>query len=301
MAKFDPSYVLYSSLALPPNREEDGDLGYVILWLLVFFLIALLLWFGLRFRRLRRLASRWQSVAEWKHSSFEQDLQSLRLEALMEGVGQERSRVAKELHDNLGSLLATVRLYFYSIDPYLETLPEQLQYYLRSAAEINAHSLDEVRRIAHTYGGGELVDFDLLVALGDYLDLIAGTDELTVSFEVMGQEAVGRLAPSISMSIFRVAQELICNVLRHASASRMAVQLAVWEGGYRLVVLDDGCGFAGAEAGDGMGLANVADRVAHLGGQFRVCSVPGAGTWGGVWGGEDPISPSSREPSSASS
>ena len=273
----------YSSVTLPPKGDGRGDLEEYVLWVVVAVLLGLLLWNGIRIRRMRRLAAKWRSTAEWRASFSQQQLRSSRLEAVMEGVGQERARVARELHDNLGSLLATMRLYFYSMDPYLEGLPVQMQQYLRSAAEINEHSLEEIRRMAHTYAGDQLAGFDLVTALQDYLDLIAGADELEVFYEVVGREKGSCLAPVVSMAIFRVAQELICNVLRHAAATRLVVRLAIWEGGYRLVVIDDGCGFAGEQA-VGMGLANVADRVAHLNGQFQIYSVPGAGTWGGVWG-----------------
>jgi two-component system, NarL family, sensor histidine kinase UhpB len=185
---------------------------------------------------------------------------------------EERLRIARELHDEVGQVLTSVMLDLEQVAR--ESGPGDGDR-LAAAREAVRGSLDEVRRIAGELRPEVLDDLGLQSALRSLCTTTAAHKGLTVERDLDLGEL--ELSPEVELTIYRVAQESLTNVMRHAGASRVSVKLEGVDGSARLVVRDDGRGLpAGASAG--VGIAGMRERAMHVGGRLTVASAAGGGT-----------------------
>lgn len=189
------------------------------------------------------------------------------LRSLIEGQEMERTRVAKDLHDGLGGLLTTVKAHVASIPNTAE------------AEILIDRACTSVRRIAHNMVPQTLAQSGLSASLGDLAAQlrVQGYD---VDLEVVGapEELLGLPEQSI---LLRIAQELTHNVVKHAEAKQILLQLFSQPDRLLLTVEDDGKGFNlehARQTGSGMGLGSIEQRVAFLEGKILFDSRPGKGT-----------------------
>jgi two-component system sensor histidine kinase UhpB len=184
----------------------------------------------------------------------------------------ERKRIARELHDEVGQVLTGVVL---ELEHAARRAGEPDSTQLSAAREAVRRSLDDVRRIARELRPEALDDLGLQSALRSLCTAAAGHDDLRVErrFE-LGDRPV---SPEVELVVYRVAQESLTNVMRHAQATEVLVALRHVGGGLRLVVRDDGRGLAsGAKVGSG--IAGMQERALHVGGRLTVSPVPAGGT-----------------------
>ena len=184
----------------------------------------------------------------------------------------ERKRIARELHDEVGQVLTGVVL---ELEHAARRAGEPDSTQLSAAREAVRRSLDDVRRIARELRPEALDDLGLQSALRSLCTAAAGHDDLHVErrFE-LGDRPV---SPEVELVVYRVAQESLTNVMRHAEATEVLVALGHVGGGLRLVVRDDGRGLAsGAKVGSG--IAGMQERALHVGGRLTVSPVPAGGT-----------------------
>lgn len=190
---------------------------------------------------------------------------------------EERRRIARELHDeaaqSMTSLLVRLRL--------LEQArtPERAQERVTELRELTARALEDVRRIALELRPSVLDDLGLAAALHAYVDELNALGPTQLEFRCEGCE--GRMQPEVELALFRVAQEALTNMRRHANAPQARVRL--WRTGDRisLEVEDDGLGFTPGSLRSGpggLGLAGMQERMALIGGELIVRSAPGRGT-----------------------
>jgi two-component system sensor histidine kinase UhpB len=172
---------------------------------------------------------------------------------------EERKRIARELHDEIGQVLTGVMLQLDDAD----------------AREAVRHSLEDVRRIARELRPEMLDDLGLLSALRA-LSNTAAHQGLRVERQLDIGEL--RLGPEVELAVYRVAQESLTNVMRHAQASEVLVALQQVDGALRLVVRDDGRGLPTGDGQAGAGIAGMSERALHVGGRLTVASSPGSGT-----------------------
>jgi two-component system, NarL family, sensor histidine kinase UhpB len=172
---------------------------------------------------------------------------------------EERKRIARELHDEVGQVLTGVMLQLDDAD----------------AREAVRQSLDDVRRIARELRPETLDDLGLLSALRALSNTAAHQ-----GLRVERQLDIGdlRLRPEVELAVYRVAQESLTNVMRHADAKEVLVALQQVDGSLRLVVRDDGRGLPAGDGQAGAGIAGMSERALHVGGRLTVASDPGAGT-----------------------
>jgi two-component system, NarL family, sensor histidine kinase UhpB len=187
----------------------------------------------------------------------------------LEAQEQERQRVARELHDEVGQVLTGVMLELEQAAKGGGEAP------LVTARESVRHALEEVRRIARELRPEVLDDLGLQSALRSLCTAAAAHDGLRVERRLeLGDEA---LSPEVELVVYRIAQESLTNVMRHAAASHVMVALSGVDGGLRLVVRDDGRGLP-ADAAAGAGITGMRERALHIGGQLSVSAVRGGGT-----------------------
>jgi signal transduction histidine kinase len=184
-------------------------------------------------------------------------------------VAEERARVAREIHDGLAQ-------YLFAVSTQTSLLaggadPDVVVPRLRQAAEA-AQQEARFAVLALSSAGGS-APFDS--ALHRYVEFLTADGELDVDLEI---ERAVELGPDEQIEIFRIVQEGLANVRRHANARRATVLIALRDGQRVVRIVDDGDGFVEEAESRGQGLRNIRTRAAAIGGAFRLESVAGAGT-----------------------
>jgi PAS domain S-box-containing protein len=202
---------------------------------------------------------------------------------LREQVGQaaameERSRLARELHDSVTQSLYSVIMYTEAAARLLTAVQEATAAeYLRDARDTAQEALREMRLMIYQLRPPLLEKGGLAVALQVRLDAVERRGGIHAELIVEGQD---RLPPPIQAELHQIAQEALNNALKHAHARQVQVHLQFGEAATRLQVQDDGVGFepAAARAGGGLGIPGMEERVHRIGGRLTIESTPGQGT-----------------------
>jgi signal transduction histidine kinase len=196
---------------------------------------------------------------------------------------EERNRMAREIHDSLAQAFTGIIVQLEAAERLAGRRPEQAQASLRKARDLARTSLQEARRSVWGLRPRSLEDQSLTEALHDQVRAMQGEDGLTLRFTTSGAER--NLSPDVELNLFRIAQESLNNVRRHAKARNAGVQLDYGAGHVRLVVWDDGVGLPGdynvtgsEDDGQGFGLIGMQERVRLLAGEIKVNSAPYEGT-----------------------
>ncbi len=191
----------------------------------------------------------------------------------------ERQRVARELHDETSQALANLVVTLGTMARLSDD--DKMRRQLEQVKQLAVDTLEGVKRVVLNLRPRLLDDFGLVPAIRWYAEERLGQAGVEFSFEVEGTEM--RLPPHTEAGIFRVIQEAVNNIARHAHASRACICMA-WEPDMLTVkVEDDGCGFdvedkmSRAKRNGSLGLVGMQERVALMGGTLAVGSTPGAG------------------------
>jgi two-component system, NarL family, sensor histidine kinase UhpB len=186
----------------------------------------------------------------------------------------ERQRIARELHDEVGQVLTGVVL---ELEHASRRTGAQDAAQLDAAREAVRRSLDEVRRIARELRPEVLDDLGLQSALRSLCTATAAHNGLRVERE-LELELGAAVSPEVELVVYRVAQESLTNVMRHAGASQVLVALRHVDGGLRLVIRDDGRGLPADREPAGAGIAGMQERALHIGARLTISSDPSGGT-----------------------
>jgi signal transduction histidine kinase len=203
------------------------------------------------------------------------------LKRLVDAQEAERERIARELHDETGQALTAIGLGLRGISTTLNHDVDKSAANLRRLEKLAAHSLDELRRLISDLHPSHLDDLGLGAALRWYAGEIQERAPLHVSVEVEGEPQP--LLDSVKIGLFRIAQEALTNVVKHAEATSVAVNLNFGDNQVTLEVKDNGCGFdtrimAMDAKNPTWGLAGMEERTLELEGCFSLDSHPGEGT-----------------------
>src|SRR5436190_14253428 len=224
---------------------------------------------------------RTQETLERMNRQLEMSRERLRAlsRRLLEIQEEERRRLARELHDDIGQALTALKIQLESL---ARADAAQRAARLEECVDTTGHALDRVRQLSLSLRPLQLDDLGLVAALRSHLDRQAGIGALTPHFEA--GKLPGALSSEVETACFRVAQEAINNVLRHARATHLWVRLFAADGRLALSVRDDGGGFdldaarRRASVGGNLGLVGMEERVALTGGSLELQSAPGRGT-----------------------
>jgi len=191
----------------------------------------------------------------------------------------ERRRIARELHDVVGQALTAVKLSLQSLERMPEAPGHECKAISESIATVDS-VLQQVRAFAFDLRPAALDDLGLAAALRSYCDRTARQSGLAISYRIETGDT--RFGADTETTCFRVAQEALTNVIRHAGASRVWMKLRVGRGPASLIleVRDDGVGFDTLICGSArcIGIEGMRERAVLAGGSLDVISSPGAGT-----------------------
>ncbi|MEV1172723.1 sensor histidine kinase [Nonomuraea sp. NPDC049784] len=182
----------------------------------------------------------------------------------------ERRRIARELHDEIGQSLTVVLL---GLKRVVDRAPAELKEDLHGVQETVRASLDEVRQVARRLRPGVLEDLGLHAALSALSSDVSQMSGVQVARSV--QHDLPELGADVELVLYRIAQESLTNIARHAHATRAELSLATEDGRLTLRVTDDGRG--GARQ-DGAGIRGMRERALLIGARLTVDSPPGEGT-----------------------
>jgi signal transduction histidine kinase len=197
------------------------------------------------------------------------------LSRVVEAQELERTRLARELHDETGQALTSILLGLKSLEERVDTVEGRAA--VAEMRELVVSTLQDVRRLAVELRPSALDDFGLVSALERLRDSV--TEKSGIEVDVQSQLRLERLPQAIETALFRIVQEALTNVVKHAMASRVTVLLTQKGNAVRLIVQDDGRGFDTRDVRDGgLGLIGMRERVSLLGGRMSVESTRGAGT-----------------------
>ncbi len=219
-----------------------------------------------------------QRLQESRIQKLETEKLLLATEAVLKGEEQERTRLAKDLHDGLGGILSGLKHSLNTMKGNLIMTPENAQDFERSIDMLDS-SIKEMRRVAHNMMPEVLVTFGLDAALKDFCNEINKSGALKIHFESIGMENT-RVDQTTSITLYRIVQELINNTMKHASAKNAIVQINKTGKQISVTVEDDGKGFDTAilKKSNGIGWNNIQNRVDFLKGKLDIQSEPGKGT-----------------------
>ncbi|WP_181358375.1 tetratricopeptide repeat-containing sensor histidine kinase [Taibaiella chishuiensis] len=206
---------------------------------------------------------------------IKQEHQISLLSAILEGQEQERSRLARDLHDGLGGLLSGIKIQLSEMTPVLpDPKPQNL---LQKILGHLDNAVDELRRIARSMMPEVLLKYGLGEATQEYCRSFRSPG-LSVTCQVF--HYTNRMAPERQTVLYRIMQELVNNAVKHAAATHLLVQLQESGEQIFLTVEDDGGGFDPEllRRVKGSGLSNIRARVAFLKGKMDIDSKPGTGT-----------------------
>jgi len=239
--------------------------GSFISLLLVAFLVSFVYFYQRRHFAFLREKQQIQSL-------FQEELLKTRLE-----IQEETFRtISEEIHDNIGQTLSFIKLNLNTMNP---VLPERQEGKWQESKELLAKVIQDLRSLSRTLNTDFIQDIGLVSAIRQQLGLLERTGLYRIELEVSGEKWV--LAPSKELVVYRVIQELLNNIVRHADASFIRVSILFDLHLMTVVIADDGKGFEPeklvVQDVPGLGLRNIMNRISLIGGTATIDSAAGAG------------------------
>ncbi|WP_165872143.1 tetratricopeptide repeat-containing sensor histidine kinase [Tenacibaculum sp. M341] len=236
-------------------------------------IIAILLLLRFYFQKLKTQKELNKTQEEFSYQKIKALMKNQELElvkASIEGKDMERKRLARGLHDSIGSNMAAIKLQF-------EKLPEASDKLKKIKDDLN-NTYEEIRELSHNLLPKRIRQEDYAEVLKEYISSIDEISDVKISFSVSEKKIINRTEKYLQNEIFSIIQELISNALKHAKASKIEIQLEVVDDLIYLSFEDDGVGFNTKLDYKGIGLKNIEDRIDQLSGTFIIDSHPKRGT-----------------------
>jgi signal transduction histidine kinase len=230
----------------------------------------------LRLRNERTIAAQSEEISQRKIKELENSLLIVTMKGMIEGVESERNRVAKDLHDSVGGLIASIKMGLQGLSSKYESLAESTQF-----ARINRlidETAIETRNISHNLQPATLFQFGFEKAVQDLCVRFSIRNEgPQIAFQAFGD--FSKLNESMALNGYRIIQELLQNSIKHANATEISVQITLSEQDeVMLLVEDNGKGYDPDAVRKGMGTDNLNYRVKFLDGEHTIHSGQGTGT-----------------------
>lgn len=218
-----------------------------------------------------------KEMAEKEHlTTVLESQKDAHMKALVLTQDNERKRIAGDLHDSLGSLLSSVRLRFNGLQEAFENKVPEKATKFNDTLRLLDESIHELRKIAHNMLPVSLSRFGLESALHTFIQHINSSEQLDVDLQILGLEE--RLPEQIEVVAYRICQELVQNVIKHAQASQMQIQIIHHQDSLNIIVGDNGKGMDVKGIASGFGFDTIRSKVALYKGTFEIDSQLGKGS-----------------------
>jgi len=226
----------------------------------------------------QKIALQEKLIEQQKFEKALKDYELNSIDMMLEGQEKERQRIANDLHDNLGSMLATLKLNFENLKLRKNELKDEETRLYERTDELIEEAYQKVRRLAHAKNAGVLANDGLIPAVKKLADKISIPNKLSIQVIPFGFDE--RIENTLEIAIFRMVQELATNIIKHAEATEATIHLTHHENNINIIVEDNGKGFNDSliEEADGMGVASIRKKTTQLGGTMTIDTTPGKGT-----------------------
>jgi signal transduction histidine kinase len=196
------------------------------------------------------------------------------LQAVMQGEEKERSRIAKDLHDGVAGMLAAVKMHFTSIALHVGGVLQTEGY--QQGIHLLDEASQEVRKTSHNLMPEVLLQHGLDEAVRRYCNNVTNTSKLMIQYDSIGE--MGRFMDSFELSVYRIVQELLNNIVKHSKASEAVVQITFQAKLLSITIEDNGIGLGkDHHQKDGTGLKSLQTRVKAMNGKIEFDSTLGQG------------------------
>jgi signal transduction histidine kinase len=239
-------------------------------------IVALVLFLGLIFTMWRRRNLHKQKLQQQSIENLQQKIKIERLNATIAGEEKERTRIARELHDGIGGLITAAKMNFElaknkTIE---ETNPD-----FKQGMKLLEEAGTELRQAARNLMPEVLLQEGLIKALQVFCERITEKSSIQINFQSFGDKKI--TDPNLELSVYRIIQELVHNIVKHSKAQTALVQVSFQDdGGMNITVEDDGIGMnrTSITHGTGMGMKNIQERIKETGGKLDIQTEEGKGT-----------------------
>lgn len=196
------------------------------------------------------------------------------LKDLVTGEEQERIRIARELHDGIGGMMAAINMNLSAVHKRQKDRHQLND--LEPIMQMVDAATDEVRKTAHNLMPDIMTRYELGKAVQLYCDQMSAGGAIKIALSILGQPSP--LPKAVELVIYRMVQELVQNIVKHAEASEAMVELEQYPDRINIIVEDNGKGFDPHRMNGGYGLQNLQHRIQSLQGDIYIESAPGMGT-----------------------
>lgn len=263
------------------QQEKDFELKrrntYLAVGIGLIAVLIVVLWLLRRnYRNRQKLAQQESALLQEKIKTIEKEQQVSSLQSMINGQETERTRIAKDLHDGLGGIFSTVKMHYSTLQQDTPAVKENPLY--KKTLDLINNASDELRKVAHNMMPEVLMKVGLAEALQDFCNNISSGKLLKITLQTFGMEK--RLSSSTEIMLYRIIQELVNNIIKHAYATEAIIQINREGNRLSLTIEDNGRGFDTKEAEEkrSMGMATVKSRVDYLNGKLTIDSRKDIGT-----------------------
>lgn len=202
----------------------------------------------------------------------------IRTKAILDAEEKERRRIAQDLHDGVGQLLSAAKLNLSNLESKITIETEEQKVAMQNALTLVDDSVKEVRAVSHNMMPNTLIKLGLGSAVREFITKLGNAPTLKVDLEIVGLDT--RLDNQVETVLYRVIQEIVNNIIKHAKASQISMQLIRHETELNIMIEDNGVGFDTnkLDTFDGIGLKGIQTRIEFLNGSVHFDSSIGRGT-----------------------
>ncbi|PWJ38004.1 tetratricopeptide repeat-containing sensor histidine kinase [Sediminitomix flava] len=257
------------------EKEQKLDRGYILISLvLLLFAVVLILYFRQNLKNTKLLALSQRKAHERDIENLLNKQETKALQAMLNGSEQERKRIAQDLHNHFGSLMATIKVNVNAIEENQAPNKPTLEKLVNKAC-------NDIRSISHELNMGISENFGLVPAIKELIQHLQVAKDISVELSCSVGDSQLELEDEIL--IYRVVQELISNALKHAQATKLSVMLTCFEDDELINILieDNGKGFSPekiAKKSSGIGLDSLTKMIEERSGELKIDSHPKRGT-----------------------
>ena len=276
ISKLEVEKALEESRAKQIQQRVYLLIGLVVLIFLVSGFI--LFFFSQRKEKERLIVQKNLEAQEAKVQELVQNQALKSIDAMLEGQENERVRVARDLHDRLGSTMSMIKLHYSEVVDQLENVQLVNQSNFLMVNDLVDEAISEVRRISHNMSAGTLMEYGLVPALYELKNTIESSRKIELILHVFNLDF--RLKSVAEINLYRVIQEMVNNTLKHAQATQIEISLTKRDNVLSLMYDDNGVGVKPEnleEYKSGMGLKNIKSRIEKLEGKVHLNSELGKG------------------------
>lgn len=263
-----PAFFIAFYVGLSTYEFVPGSLWVGIDFFAIAFFIEIMVLSGLLAYRVKIIQNNSERLLIEKNL-----IQQQRTQAVLEAEERERIRIARDLHDGIGQTLAAARMTLgnYIFQKKIDSVE------IKNSLDLLEETIREVREISHNMMPSSLTKFGLSSALKQFTNKINTLGKIELELQIVGIKE--RFDEKIELTLFRIIQEVISNIMRHAEAKKVNIELIKHDDELILIIEDNGKGFDTENIeNNGIGLKNIATRVEYLNGSVIFDSTIGRGT-----------------------